>query len=631
LINNGYDVAVMEHHVSSSYSGFTNAYSQARISYYGISGIPNSYFDGITNVVGGYSGTYSEFLAKYNQRIAIPSNFTIAINGMNNGLNYTVVLTMENVYPYSGTNLVAHLALTESNLNYGGSTYNHVTRLFVPNASGTSVNFTSNPIQTVVLNFTKNASWVISNCELIAFIQNNTTKEILQAISLPLNDLLPMSTDAAITSVYNVPVTSCSGKASPYLKIKNTTTTNLSVASIKYKINEGPLLTYNWSGNLSLNQESLFQLPQMTFSPLTENLFTAYIATSNGGIDPNHLNDTIHKSFVSTESYFSTINLELKTDNNPQQTTWQILNANSQIVFSGGPYTGLPNTLIQQALEFQQSGCYKFVINDSGNDGICCTSGNGYFMLKDINSQLIYSNGDFGPKETVEIGMKISIFDLTVFLEGPFNTSSFEMNTTLNQGSVIPLHQPYNTAPWNYNGSENVTNIPSDVVDWVLVELRETTGGPETATSNTIIGRQAAFVTNFGKVVSLDGISFLRFDVAITNNLFIVIHHRNHLSIMNANALANFGGIFNFDFTGSVDYLYGGLAGCKDIEGSAAMAAGDGNGDGVIDLFDKNFWTGEGGKKGYILSDYNLDQHVNNQDKNGFWHSNYLMESQIPD
>ncbi len=152
------------------------------------------------------------------------------------------------------------------------------------------------------------------------------------------------------------------------------------------------------------------------------------------------------------------------------------------MVFSGGPYTGQPNTLIQQELEFLQSGCYKFIINDSGNDGICCTSGNGYFTLKDINNQVIYSNGDFGPKETVEFEMKIAILDLTVFLEGPFNTSSFEMNTTLNQGTLIPLNQPYNTAPWNYNGTENVTNIPPDIVDWVLVELRETSGGPETAT-----------------------------------------------------------------------------------------------------------------------------------------------------
>ena len=54
----------------------------------------------------------------------------------------------------------------------------------------------------------------------------------------------------------------------------------------------------------------------------------------------------------------------------------------------------------------------------------------------------------------------------------------------LNLLNYIPTTQPYNIAPWNYTGTESVTTIPnSNVIDWVLVELRETTGGPETATS----------------------------------------------------------------------------------------------------------------------------------------------------
>jgi len=69
LIANGFDVAVMEHHTSSSGGGFPNGYAQARLSYYGISGIPDSYFDGITHVIGGGTGTYNAFVSKYNQRI----------------------------------------------------------------------------------------------------------------------------------------------------------------------------------------------------------------------------------------------------------------------------------------------------------------------------------------------------------------------------------------------------------------------------------------------------------------------------------------------------------------------------------------------------------------------------------
>ncbi len=146
--------------MSSSYSGYTNTYSQARISYYGISGIPTFILRWYNKCIWRqFTEPTASYLTKYNQRIAVTSNFTIAMNGMHNGLDYTVVLTVEKVNPYSGTNLVAHLALTESDLNYGGSTYNHVTRLFVPGASGTPVNFTTK-------SHTDCCPWIHKECKL---------------------------------------------------------------------------------------------------------------------------------------------------------------------------------------------------------------------------------------------------------------------------------------------------------------------------------------------------------------------------------------------------------------------------------------------------------------------------------
>ncbi len=51
------------------------------------------------------------------------------------------------------------------------------------------------------------------------------------------------------------------------------------------------------------------------------------------------------------------------------------------------------------------------------------------------------------------------------------------MNTSINDRGSIPLSQPYNTPPWNYTGDESVISIPNaDVVDWLLLELRETEG-----------------------------------------------------------------------------------------------------------------------------------------------------------
>jgi hypothetical protein len=46
-----------------------------------------------------------------------------------------------------------------------------VTRRLYPAASGTPVDFSANPIQTVVLEFSIDPKWVLANCEFIAFIQ----------------------------------------------------------------------------------------------------------------------------------------------------------------------------------------------------------------------------------------------------------------------------------------------------------------------------------------------------------------------------------------------------------------------------------------------------------------------------
>ena len=87
------------------------------------------------------------------------------------------------------------------------------------------------------------------------------------------------------------------------------------------------------------------------------------------------------------------------------------------------------------------------------------------------------------------------ILDLTVFMEGPYDAAS-EMFTNLNPDH-IPLNQPYNVAPWNYNGTESVASIPTDVVDWVMVEIRDASSAA-TASSFASIGRQAGFLLKDG-------------------------------------------------------------------------------------------------------------------------------------
>lgn len=232
-------------------------------------------------------------------------------------------------------------------------------------------------------------------------------------------------------------------------------------------------------------------------------------------------------------------------------------------------------------------------------------------------------------RETEPAGIQL---DLTVLLEGPFNGS--EMNTTLNSGGHVPLLQPYNTAPWNYTGSETVTSIPNnDVVDWILVELRDAPDAPS-AGSASIAARQAAFLLKDGSVVGTDGSSILQFiDITIQQSLFLVIWHRNHIGVMSAIPLTEIGGVYIYDFTSGASQAYGNNQGHKELApGIWGMTGADGNADSQINNGDKiDVWGAQAGSSGYADGDFNLDTQVNNSDKNDVWVPNTGLGGQVPD
>ena len=245
------------------------------------------------------------------------------------------------------------------------------------------------------------------------------------------------------------------------------------------------------------------------------------------------------------------------------------------------------------------------------------------------NFRIINNIIDMGAYEYQFPGAGIEL-ELSVFLEGPFNGT--DMNTDLNPND-IPLNQPYNITPWDYTGTESVVSIPNaDVVDWVLIELRDTTDAL-LATGETMIAQQAVFLLNDGLIVGLDGSNAACCVAAappITNNLFVVIWHRNHLGIMSASPVTESGGVYTYDFTTPVGQAFGTDAQKHLGSNIYGMIGGDANANGTVDLADKAVWAGQVGTSGYNSGDFDLDGQVINQDKNEMWLMNKGAESQLP-
>ncbi len=92
-------------------------------------------------------------------------------------------------------------------------------------------------------------------------------------------------------------------------------------------------------------------------------------------------------------------------------------------------------------------------------------------------------------------------------------------------------------------------------------------------------------------------------------------------------------GVYNYNFTTSIDQVYGGAAGYKSLApGIFGMAGGDIDANGTINYSDIFQWTLNGGNKGYFSEDLNFDGEVNNPDKDDFWIlNNNAISSQVPE
>ncbi len=194
LLNNGHAVAIVKNHNGDPYA---NTYSNARNSFYGITGYPTANFDGQNPSVGGSgsSSMYSNYLPKVNARLAVPSHYSISAVGSSTGNQYTVMVTVSKPEADTNTNVKLQAVLTESNIPqvwFNQTTVENVNRLMVPDQNGTAISLNTGEQTTVTLNFTVQPSWNLANCEMVFFLQNMTTssKEILQGVKYSLAALV---------------------------------------------------------------------------------------------------------------------------------------------------------------------------------------------------------------------------------------------------------------------------------------------------------------------------------------------------------------------------------------------------------------------------------------------------------
>ncbi len=202
---------------------------------------------------------------------------------------------------------------------------------------------------------------------------------------------------------------------------------------------------------------------------------------------------------------------------------------------------------------------------------------------------------------------------MLVRLEGPYSNITGAMTNQLRTANLLPIEQPFDTAPWWYEGMESVAkpaDIPVNAVDWLLIEALK----PD---DYTLADRSAVWLLQDGSVRNMlgqDGALF--YNLNESQPYVLVVRSRNHLAVASSNEIFLTNAFYNFTLPANV---LGGTSQLKQLSPflAYAMFSGDVNADGVISVADYNSYQTESGQVNqYLPSDMGLNGTVTVQDFN---------------
>ena len=402
MMEEGLAIAPVGYHTTafSTEEYYTNE-TNARANYYGINSYPTLKVDGITGMSGGGNANenmYSYYLNYYNQRINVPSPFTINLSYEPvDGTSCRVNCTVNQVSDCNGSDVRVFIALTQCNLDVswqGMHGLHHVCRDMIPSQTGTP--FTG---PTMTISETFEMHWPKEDCYLTAWVQNYSggTKEVYQAVRMSM--ALDVDYDIALKAVENVVTQNCSGIQKPTMTVKNLGNQTITFFDLcAYDMHEDH--RQSWHGTLPKGQSVTVTMDEFVATPC--DVLYCYAVMPNGYADqymPDNFIDVAMEDVPEIDGYLM---MQLRTGAHPENTRVEIIEIESgEIVKS---YTfDQANHAYTDEIVLMNAGCYRIRVRDIAGEGM----GNGFFRFMDANNQIVMKGGGSNGHFTYELASEV--------------------------------------------------------------------------------------------------------------------------------------------------------------------------------------------------------------------------------
>ncbi len=233
--------------------------------------------------------------------------------------------------------------------------------------------------------------------------QGNAYRPILTGCELDMVQGVDAPIYPSVTGVMQAGGNTCSHTKVIEVGVQNLGYETITSMTVEVEL-EGETTTISWEG----------ELPQYAGEKLTTTIdvpFGTYTANVNiveaNGTPCSHQGSgsisCIEWADLETEADEVELRLDLMQDKYGAQITWDVTASDGTVLASGGPYITLAGaTSTQLNIEYftvPADECATFHIHDGGQNGICCSYGHGYYIIKDSEGNVLVGdedNGQFG-------------------------------------------------------------------------------------------------------------------------------------------------------------------------------------------------------------------------------------------